>query len=72
MLMGWINGGFFVIEPSFLNKIKNDKIFLEKEPLEIVCRNKNLVAYKHLGYWQCVDTKRDLEKLKLNLKKINR
>tara|TARA_Y100000310_G_C20644196_1_gene795652 strand:+ start:1041 stop:1727 length:687 start_codon:yes stop_codon:yes gene_type:complete len=69
---GWINGGFFVIEPSFLNKIKNDKTFLEKEPLEIVCRNKNLAAYKHLGYWQCVDTKRDLEKLKLNLKKINR
>ena len=56
---GWINGGFFVIEPSFLNKIKNDKTFLEKEPLEIVCRNKNLAAYKHLGYWQCVDTKRD-------------
>ena len=38
---GWINGGFFVIEPEFLNYIKNDKTFLEKEPLEKVCKKKN-------------------------------
>ena len=38
---GWINGGFFVIEPKFLEYIKNDKTFLEKEPLEIVCKKKN-------------------------------
>ena len=37
---------------------------LEKEPLEKACKSKNLVAYKHKGFWQCVDTKRDLEKLK--------
>ena len=61
---GWINGGFFVVNPSFLKKIKNDRTFLEKEPLKKVCKNKNLVAYKHKGFWQCVDTKRDLEKLK--------
>ena len=67
---GWINGGFFVVNPSFLKKIKNDRTFLEKEPLEKVCKNKNLVAYKHKGFWQCVDTKRDLEKLKKNIKKI--
>ena len=61
---GWINGGFFVIEPKFLNYIKNDKTFLEKEPLEKVCKKKPLIAYKHDGFWQCVDTKRDLDKLK--------
>ena len=65
---GWINGGFFVIEPEFLNYIKNDQTFLEKEPLEKVCKKKTLVAFKHDGFWQCVDTKRDLEKLKETLK----
>ena len=67
---GWINGGFFVIEPEFLKYIKNDKTYLEREPLEIVCRKKNLAAFKHNGFWQCVDTKRDLEKLKIKLKKL--
>ena len=67
---GWINGGFFVIEPEFLKYLKNDKTYLEREPLEIVCRKKNLAAFKHNGFWQCVDTKRDLEKLKIKLKKL--
>ena len=61
---GWINGGYFVMHPSFLKYIKNDKTFLEKEPLEIACKKKHLAAYKHYGFWQCVDTKRDLDKLK--------
>ncbi len=64
---GWINGGFFVIEPKFLKYIKGDKTFLEKEPLENACRKKQLSAYKHKGFWQCVDTKRDLEKLKKSI-----
>ena len=64
---GWINGGYFVIHPSFLKYIKSDKTFLEKEPLEIICKKKQLAAYKHQGVWQCVETKRDLEKLKKNL-----
>ena len=64
---GWINGGFFVIEPKFLKYIKGDKTFLEKEPLENACRKKQLTAYKHKGFWQCVDTKRDLEKLKKSI-----
>ena len=64
---GWINGGYFVIHPSFLKYIKSDKTFLEKEPLEIICKKKQLAAYKHHGFWQSVDTKRDLEKLKKNL-----
>ncbi len=64
---GWINGGYFVMHPSFLKYIKNDKTFLEKEPLENICKNKQLAAYKHHGFWQCVDTKRDLDKLKKDL-----
>ena len=67
---GWINGGFFVINPSFLKKIKNDKTFLEKEPLEEACKKRELVAFKHLDYWQCVDTKRDLEKLNRDITKL--
>ena len=57
---GWINGGFFVIKKNFLKYIKNDATFLEKEPLEKITRMKQLSAYKHKGFWQSVDTKRDL------------
>lgn len=57
---GWINGGFFVIDQKFLDLIKNDQIFLEREPLEKVTKMKELAAYRHNGFWQCVDTKRDL------------
>lgn len=66
---GWINGGFFVIEPKFLKFIKGSKTFLEREPLEIACKKKQLLAFKHYGLWQCIDTKRDLELIK---KKINK
>ena len=70
---GWINGGFFVMEARFLNFIKNDKTYLEKEPLEKVSQKKQLAAYKHEGFWQCMDTKRDKDKLNkiLNKKKLN-
>ena len=66
---GWINGGFFVIEPSFLNYIKNDQTFLEKEPLEEATKKGKLLAYKHDGNWQCMDTKRDKEILEELFKK---
>ena len=56
---GWINGGFFVIQPEFLNLIKNDKTFLEQEPLQIATQKKQLLAFKHNGFWQCMDTLRD-------------
>ena len=56
---GWINGGYFVMEPKFLNYIKNDDTFLEREPFEKITKNGNLVAYKHTGFWQCMDTLRD-------------
>ncbi len=55
----WINGGYFVINKKIFKYIKNDKIYLEKEPLEKLSKEKNLSAYKHKGFWQCMDTKRD-------------
>jgi len=60
---GWINGGFFVMEPEFLKYIKNDNTYLEREPLETVTKKRQLTAFKHNGFWQCVDTKRDIDKL---------
>ncbi len=56
---GWINGGFFVIEPEFLNLISSDDTILEKEPLESVALDGQLSAFKHEGFWQCMDTVRD-------------
>ena len=66
---GWINGGFFVMEPTFLKLIKNDKTYLEREPLEKVAEKGQLTAYRHEGFWQCMDTKRDIDKLNIILKK---
>ena len=60
---GWINGGFFVIEPEFLKYIKNDATYLEREPLEILTKKKQLSAFRHEGFWQCMDTKRDKDNL---------
>ena len=70
---GWINGGFFVMEPEFLKFIKNDNTYLEREPLENVAKKRQLAAFKHEGFWQCMDTKRDKDKLNeiLGKKKLN-
>ena len=67
---GWINGGFFVIEPKFLKYLKNDATFLEREPFEKLTKEKQLVAYKHDGFWQCMDTLRDKDVLEKKLKKM--
>ena len=58
---GWINGGFFVMEPKIFKYIKNYKTVLEQYPLEKLSRIKKLGAFKHNGFWQCVDTARDKE-----------
>jgi glucose-1-phosphate cytidylyltransferase len=60
---GWINGGFFVMEPKFLKFMKNDNTYLEREPLEQMTKKRQLMAFKHEGFWQCMDTKRDKDKL---------
>ena len=68
---GWINGGYFVIEPKFLKLIKNDSTYLEKEPLETAAKRKQLLAFRHKDFWQCMDTKRDRDNLNITLKKRN-
>jgi glucose-1-phosphate cytidylyltransferase len=60
---GWINGGFFIIEPEFFDLIEGDQTLLEREPLEKAAKSGNLMAYKHEGFWHCMDTKRDYELL---------
>ncbi len=63
MQKGWINGGFFVVEPEFINYIKDDSIMLEREPMSKITSEKQLVAFKHNGFWQCMDTKREYDNL---------
>ena len=67
---GWINGGFFVFDPKIFEYIKNDKTYLEREPLELIGKKNNLFAFKHDGFWQCMDTIRDKEILEKNFNKI--
>ena len=56
---GWINGGFFVVEPEFLKLIGNKNVMLERSPLKNAVKTKNLAAYQHKGFWFCMDTLRD-------------
>ena len=60
---GWINGGYFIIEPEFFDLIEGDQTMMEREPLENAAKMGELMAYKHEGFWQCMDTKRDHEML---------
>jgi glucose-1-phosphate cytidylyltransferase len=60
---GWINGGFFVFEPEIFKFISGDHTYLEREPLQNISKKKQLYAYKHSGFWQCMDTMRDKELL---------
>lgn len=66
---GWINGGFFVAKKSFFKFIVGDQDILEKKPLEKVCRRGQLNAFKHYGFWKCMDTLRDKQAIELELKK---
>jgi glucose-1-phosphate cytidylyltransferase len=60
---GWINGGYFVVEPAFFDLIPGDETMLEREPLEAAAQMGQLMAYRHEGFWHCMDTKRDHELL---------
>ncbi len=63
---GWINGGFFVVDPKFFEFISKKNQMLEREPIEKATKQHQVAAYKHLGFWYCMDTSRDkkvLEKL---------
>lgn len=61
--MGWINGGFMVLEPSIFDYLDNDETIFEGKPLEQLAREDQLACYKHNGFWKCMDTKRDMAQL---------
>jgi len=65
---GWINGGFFVFEPKIFNYLKNDNTYLEREPMQAISKKRKLGAYRHKGFWQCMDTKRDKEILEKSIR----
>tara|TARA_B100000795_G_C22786728_1_gene434974 strand:+ start:831 stop:1538 length:708 start_codon:yes stop_codon:yes gene_type:complete len=63
---GWINGGFFILNKKIFNYIKNSSTVFESEPLSKLSKNKQLIAYKHKGYWKCMDNlneKKQLEQI---------
>jgi glucose-1-phosphate cytidylyltransferase len=67
--MGWINGGFMVLEPSVFDYISGDNCVFEREPLETLAKEGQLDCYKHGGFWQCMDTLRDKERLEYLIEK---
>ena len=60
---GWINGGFFVFEPSFFDYLGDDSSVLETHPMERAVNDGQLMAYRHEGFWQCMDTLRERQLL---------
>jgi glucose-1-phosphate cytidylyltransferase len=56
---GWINGGFFVLEPGVLDYIEGDEMHFQREPLERLAKEGQLMAFRHTSFWQCMDTLRD-------------
>ncbi len=61
---GWVNGGFMAVEPEIFDYLCNDDgCVLEREPLDSLARDRKLGIYKHTGFWQCMDTQRDRERL---------
>jgi glucose-1-phosphate cytidylyltransferase len=60
---GWINGAFFVLEPGVFDYIEGDKTLWEHEPMENLAKDRQLMAYRHRGFWQCMDTLRDKVRL---------
>lgn len=59
----YINGGFFVCQPEVLDYIQDEEEMFEREPLEKLCEDGQLMTYRHHGFWQCMDTQRDKRKL---------
>ncbi|MBN1824281.1 MAG: glucose-1-phosphate cytidylyltransferase [Endomicrobiales bacterium] len=60
---GWINGGFFVLEPGIFKYIKGDQAIWEQEPMRNIAKDDKLIAYKHTGFWKPMDTLRDKREL---------
>jgi glucose-1-phosphate cytidylyltransferase len=68
---GYINGGFFVLSPKVINYIKDDNSIWEKAPMNLLAKKKQLIAYKHMGFWQSMDTMRDKIELEKSWRKKN-
>jgi len=60
---GWINGGFFVLQPEIVNYIEDDQTIWERKPMEQLAADGQLIAYRHNEFWQCMDTLRDVQLL---------
>jgi glucose-1-phosphate cytidylyltransferase len=68
---GWINGGYFVFSPRIFSYIANNETMLEREPLENLVNDGELMSYEHNGFWQCMDTMRDKQTLEDHWKSGN-
>ena len=66
---GWINGGFMIFNNKIFKYLKNDQTYLERDPLEKLSNKGQLYAFKHYGFWQCMDTLRDKELLEKSVRK---
>ena len=66
---GWINGGFFVFDNKIFDYLRGDQTYLERDPLQKISKKGELYAFKHYGFWQCMDTLRDREIMEKELKK---
>lgn len=60
---GWVNGGFFILEPGVFDYLDSDQTSFEREPLERLAAEGQLAIYRHPGFWQCMDTLRDVRYL---------
>lgn len=60
---GWINGGFMVLNTKVLDNVEGDTAVFEKEPMERLAAQGQMTCYRHDGFWQCMDTLRDKQKL---------
>lgn len=58
-----INGGYMVLEPAVFRYIKDDSVIFEREPMDQLAAERQLAAFRHDGFWQCMDTKREMERL---------
>ena len=61
--MNWINGAFFVLEPGVMDYIEGDDTQWEKEPMENMAKDNQLMAYRHESFWQCMDVLREKQLL---------
>lgn len=66
--VGWINGGFMILDPKVVDYIDGDTTVFEQEPLRKLAQDGELMAFKHRGFWQCMDTMRDKERLEKLIK----